>query len=85
MLRMVTGRPQTTSKALQEDWMVSLYIFPQSSALCARKTDEEKSFSVYFQQVSHLSYAKTYLDKKELFWTIVLWINETKEELFGEN
>lgn len=64
--------------------MVSLYIFLESSALCARKGDEEKS-SAYFQQVSHLSYAKTYLDKTELFWNNVLWINETKKGLFGEN
>lgn len=56
-----------------------------SSGVCMRELPEGKAFLQSHHRSHCLNYAKQTLDKPETFWNEVLWIDETKVQLFGNS
>lgn len=89
---MVTDKPQTTSRELQEHLATDGVVVHRSTI--QRTLHQEKLFGRLMRKKPFLSvrhkksrmrYAKAHLDKPEAFWKKILWSDETKMELFGQN
>ena len=92
MVRMVTDKPQTTSRELQEHLAADGVVVQRSTIQhtlhlekLIRRAMRKKSFLSIWYKKSRMRYAKAHLDKPEAFWKKILWSDETKIELFGQN
>ena len=92
MVRMVTEKPQTTSRELQEHLATDGVVVHRSTIertlhqekLIGRMMRKKPFLSVRHKK-SCIRYSKAHLDKPEAFWKKILWSDETKIELFGQN
>ena len=83
MVRMVTDKPQTTSRELQEHLAADGVVVHRSTIQCTlhqekliRSMMRKKAFPEFFRHKSHMRYGKAHLDKPEAFWkknTVVRW------------
>ena len=88
MVRMVTDKPQTTSRELQEHLAADGVVVHRSTIQCTlliRRVMRKKPFLSVCHKKSRMRYGKAHLDKPEAFWKNILWSDETKIELFGQN
>ncbi len=92
MVRTVTVNPQTSSKDLQHHLAADGVTVHHSTIqrtlhkeMLYGRVMRKKPFLCTRHKRCPLRYAKAHLDKPALFWYKVLWTDETKIELFGQN
>ena len=92
MVRMVTDELQTTSRELQEHLAADGVVVHRSTIQCTlhqekliRRVMHKKPFLSVRHKKSRMRYGKAHLDKPEAFWKKILWSDETKIDLFGQN
>ena len=91
MVRMVTDKPQTTSRELQEHLAADGVVVHRSTIQRTLHQDKligrvmrKKPFLSVRHKKSRMRDGKAHLDKPEAFWKKILWSDETKIVIWSE-
>ena len=91
LIQEVTKEPRTTSKELQ-DSLPSVKVSVHDSTMRQRlgkngihgRVPRRKPLLTKKNTMARLTFAKQHLDDPQDFWDNILWTDETKVELFGQ-